>query len=158
LGRVSAGEFVEAPLPPPPAKKPAWRIPVIAGILALCGAAVVAFVVGRHSRTDAPSPTVAPPPPLPPPAAVAPPSPNVVVRVETLPSGAEVRQGSRVFGNAPQSLLLPRSKVRVHLTFHLDGYDAAAFDVVPEADDAIRVKLTKAKRPHTGRPPPAAGP
>src|SRR5207244_7626301 len=92
---------------------------------------------------DPPPPAVAVPPPLPPPAAMAPPPlKTVVVHVETFPPGAEVRQGDRVFGAAPRDLLLPRSNVPAHLTFHLDGYDAATADVVPLTDDSIRVKLT----------------
>ena len=98
-----------------------------------------------------------PPPPAPP---VPPPPPKtVVVHVETMPPGAEVRQGDRVFGAAPRDLLLPRSNVPTHLSFHLDGYDAAAADVMPLTDDAIRVKLTprsKVKHARTPLPAPTA--
>jgi hypothetical protein len=72
---------------------------------------------------------------------------SVVVHVETMPPGAEVRQGDRVFGPAPRDLMLPRSAVPAKLTFHLDGYEVAAAQVVPLTDDAIRVKLSKAKKP-----------
>jgi hypothetical protein len=95
---------------------------------------------------------------LPPPAAVAQPPKSVVVHINTVPPGAEVRQGDHVFGKAPRDLLLPRSDDSVHLTFHLDGYDATAADVVPRTDYAVNVQLTKAKRPHAARPPPPALP
>jgi hypothetical protein len=85
--------------------------------------------------------------PLPQPVQPLPPPKTVVVHVDTFPPGAEVRQGDRVFGAAPRDLLLPRTNVTTHLTFHLDGYEAAAADVVPLTDDAIRVKLT----PHPKR-------
>jgi tRNA A-37 threonylcarbamoyl transferase component Bud32 len=156
LQRVTAGEGVEAPLPPP--KKVSWRIPIIAAtVLGLCVAGVVMFSLGRRSRDESRPPQVAAAPPAPSAPVVAPPPKTVVVHVETLPPGAEVRQGDRVFGAAPRDLLLPRSNVPAHLTFHLDGYDPAAADVVPLTDDTIRVKLPpRSKRPHARVAPPPA--
>ena len=48
--------------------------------------------------------------------------------------------------SAPRDLLLPRSDVPAQLTFHLDGYDDGATQVVPSTDDALRVKLTPQSR------------
>jgi serine/threonine-protein kinase len=162
LRRVASGEGVEAPLPPaPPSKKGSWRIPIIAaGAFALVAAGVVSFALGRSSRLAPPTSVaiVAPPPPP----VVAPPPPppkSVVVHIDTMPPGAEVRQGDRVFGAAPRDVLLPRSNVPAHLTFHLDGYDAAAADVVPLTDDAIRVKLTaRPKHQRSKQPLPPLSP
>jgi hypothetical protein len=67
---------------------------------------------------------------------------TVVLHVETTPPGAEIRQGSRVFGAAPRDILLPRSEVPAKLTFHLEGYEDGATQVVPTTDDTLRVELT----------------
>jgi hypothetical protein len=79
----------------------------------------------------------------------------VVLDVASDPPGAEVRQGDRVFGLAPRRLILPRSSAPVHLTFVLDGYEPGAADVVPLADDTLRVKLSPHPKAHTKRPPAA---
>jgi eukaryotic-like serine/threonine-protein kinase len=153
LARVSAGEGVEAPIPARPPRKGGLRTSVIVAVAAGFLVALIAmFAAGRSTKTAPPPPVmvetpVAPAPQPPPP----PPPKTVVVHVDTMPPGAEVRQGDRVFGAAPRDLLLPRSTVPAHLTFHLDGYDPAAADVVPSTDDAIRVQLTpkpKHARPH----------
>ena len=76
----------------------------------------------------------------------------MVLHVETTPPGAEIRQGSRVFGAAPRDILLPRSEVPARLTFHLDGYEDGQAQIVPTTDDSVRVKLmphTRGKRPHS---------
>jgi hypothetical protein len=114
------------------------------------------LALDRFSRAPTP-PAVAvpaPPPSLAPPEPTPPPLPKtVVLHVETEPAGAEIRQGSRVFGVAPRDVLLPRSDVPARLTFHLDGYEDGATQVVPSTDDSIRVKLTT--RPRARRTKPA---
>jgi hypothetical protein len=74
----------------------------------------------------------------------------VVLHVETTPPGAEIRQGSRVFGAAPRDILLPRSEVPAQLTFHLDGYEDGETQIVPTTDDSVRVKLTPRPRARHG--------
>jgi len=116
---------------------------VLAGTAAL-------LAVDRFTRAPAPPPAVTPPPAsaLPSPAPTPPPAPKtVVLHVETTPPGAEIRQGSRVFGAAPRDILLPRSEVPARLTFHLEGYEDGATQIVPTTDDSVRVKLEP--RPHT---------
>jgi serine/threonine-protein kinase len=152
LHRVAAGEGVEAPRPSSTTR--GSRAPIIAAVsaLALGVAGIALFAFARRDPPPAPA-AVAPPLPPPQPPPPAPPLNTVVVHVETLPPGAEVRQGDHVFGAAPRDLLLARSNATVHLTFHLDGFDANATDVVPNSDHAIRVTLTpRSKRPHA-RPP-----
>ncbi len=160
LARVIAGEGVEAPISSAPLKKgrPGWGASaIIAVIVGASVGGVALFAAGRSTRSAPPVPVETAPPIVPAPVAPppAPPPKTVVVHVETIPPGAEVRQGDRVFGAAPRDLLLPRSSVPAHLTFHLDGYDSAATDVVPSTDDAIRVQLTHSHhaRPHAPLPP-----
>ena len=104
----------------------------LAAVGVLAGTAAL-FAIDRFTRAPAPARrrrsarrsqrAAATPPP--------PPAPKtVVLHVETTPPGAEIRQGSRVFGAAPRDILLPRSEVPAQLTFHLDGYE--------DGDDADR--------------------
>ena len=77
----------------------------------------------------------------------------MVLHVETTPPGAEIRQGSRVFGAAPRDILLPRSEVPAQLTFHLDGYEDGTTQIMPTTDDSVRVKLTpRGHGKHAGKP------
>ena len=80
-----------------------------------------------------------------------------MLRIETTPPGAEVRQGDRVFGVAPKDVLLPKSSVPAHLTFVLAGHEPASVDVIPLTDDTVRVRLTPraAVRPPSKRHDPA---
>ena len=81
-----------------------------------------------------------------------------MLRIETTPPGAEVRQGDRVFGVAPKDVLLPKSSVPVQLTFLLAGYEPASVPIIPLTDDTVRVRLTPraAARPPSKRHDPAA--
>ncbi len=126
-----------------------WIIALVVLLLAGGGALLWASREGvvRH----APPITVVAAPPQPVPAAT-----MVVVRVETTPPGAEVRQGDRVFGLAPKDVLLPKSSTPAHLSFFLDGYEPGQADVVPLADDTVRVHLTPQKQPKK-RPPVLTG-
>jgi hypothetical protein len=147
LDRVATGAEVE---PPRPSATPAARprsslwlavVGVLAGTAALL--AIDRFMRGPAPPATTPPATTSAPPPAP---APPPPPKTVVLHVETTPPGAEIRQGSRVFGVAPRDILLPRSEVPAELTFHLDGYEDGATQIVPTTDDSVRVKLTP--RPH----------
>src|SRR5262249_20617785 len=81
---------------------------------------------------------------------------KVVLHIETTPTGAEVRQGDRVFGLAPRDLILPRSDVAAHLVFVLAGFEDGFADVVPSRDDVVRVRL-RAKRGKAARARGAVG-
>ena len=61
-----------------------------------------------------------------------------------------------MFGRAPRDILLPRSEVPARLTFHLDGYEDGAAQIVPTTDDTVRVKLEARARSKHGRPSLAA--
>jgi serine/threonine-protein kinase len=159
LERALNGEWVQAPVPDSSTvAKPegatgsrTWLFAALA--MALLGGGALLWA-GRTGRAPAPptvkpAPVVAPAPAPPPPA----PAPTVVVRVETDPPGAEVRQGSRVFGLSPRPIMLPRSSTPVHLGFVLDGYEPGSADVVPLVDDTLHVKLTP--RPKTSKKKPS---
>jgi len=160
LERVLNGEWVEAPVadasstaPPSGAGSRAWLFAAAAMVLVGGGALLWAGRTGRTVTTSPPSRPAPSPPPAP-----APPSSSVVLRVETDPPGAEVRQGDRVFGQSPRPLMLPRSSAPVHLTFVLEGYEPATADVVPLADDTLRVKLTAKPKARPKRPSSSAQP
>jgi eukaryotic-like serine/threonine-protein kinase len=157
LQRVLAGEGVDAPAPttahdPRTPTSRAWMFAAAAMVLVGAGAL---FWAARNSgpgpqaivpkaADDSPKPLEPTPPPK-----------TVVLRIETDPPGAEIRQGDRVFGVAPYPVVVPRSQTEVHLTFHLDGYETASADPVPATDDqTVRVKLTpKSKtKPLKGKP------
>ncbi len=78
--------------------------------------------------------------------------PTVTVHVETTPSGAEVRDGARVFGRSPVDLSLPRSTAPLKLSFYLDGYEVGQAQLTPSTDDTLMARLVPKKRP--GRKPP----
>ncbi len=80
------------------------------------------------------------------PASPAPPA-SVIVRVATQPPGAKILDGARNLGESPRSIELVRSQQPVHLTFHLDGYDEAAYDVTPLVEgQEIAIDLLPTKR------------
>ena len=160
LERVAAGGNVDAPrLTPPASERPRTTL-WLAAVGVLAGTAFL-LAVDRFTRAPAPpqsatssptstAPTTTAPPPLPAPK-------TVVLHVETTPAGAEIRQGSRVFGPAPRDILLPRSEVPARLSFHLDGYEDGATQIVPTTDDTVRVKLQpRAKGKRAGGKPAAA--
>jgi tRNA A-37 threonylcarbamoyl transferase component Bud32 len=149
LDRVASGGEVEPPRATAAAgeRSRTWLWVATVGVLA--GTAAL-LAIDRFTRAPAPAPAATPPAatstaqiaPAPPPAPK-----TVVLHVETTPPGAEIRQGSRVFGAAPRDILLPRSEVPARLTFHLEGYEDGATQIVPTTDDSVRVKLEP--RPHT---------
>ncbi|HEX9100730.1 MAG TPA: hypothetical protein VF997_00935, partial [Polyangia bacterium] len=154
LDRVAAGGEVEPPRPAattqPKPRTSLW----LAAVGVLAGTAAL-LAIDRFTR--APAPAASAPPPstsaAPPASATPPPAPNtVVLHVETTPPGAEIRQGARVFGAAPRDILLPRSEVPAQLTFHLDGYEDGATQIVPTTDDSVRVKLTPRAHGKHARP------
>jgi len=167
IDRVLAGDPIDAPATSSPeaAAPPAvdegggraWLIALALMLLAGGGALLWAGRDGASKRAPAPTPpatttaTVAPPPA--PPAAPAP--AMVVLHFETDPAGAEIRQGDRVLGVTPSDRVVPRSEVPAHLTFHLDGYEPGQADIVPLADETVRVKLTRRAAKAT-RPRPTA--
>jgi serine/threonine-protein kinase len=164
LDRVRAGG---APRPAGPAAGPRRRWPSVfplfaAGSILAAGVAYAVLATGRGAPGGAGNPAAAVVPPRAAPAA--PLSPQVVIHVETTPEGAEVRQGDRVFGVTPRDLLLPRSGAPARLSFHLDGYEEARTEVVPSADDSLRVRLLPRparRHPHSparpAEPAPASG-
>ena len=166
LDRVLTGEWVEAPLPSaalPRARSDA-RVWLFAGsaIVMIGGLALLwAGRTGRSTSSQAAIPAAAAAPAPAPGASSVPLPQKVVLHVETDPPGAEVRQGDRVFGLAPRDVILPRATGPVRLSFFLDGYEPGSADVVPSADDTVRVVLTarprpKAKGKHAGAPVQAA--
>src|SRR5207237_746998 len=92
----------------------------------------------------------------------APPSPTVILKISSVPPGAEIFDGARKLGVAPSSLELARSQRPLHLRFHLDGYDDGATDVVPAIDgEAVNIELQPTiakKKPHTPHRPPPPSP
>ena len=161
LQRVLAGEGVEAPVPaarptPRQSGERAWI--VAAAAMVLVGGLALLWASRTPHPPPAPAVTLAPHPALLP---AQPQAPRMVVlRVETDPAGAEVRQGDRVFGLAPRDVQLPRSSVPVHLTFQLEGYEPGRATIVPLADDTVRVQLTARPKPkrHHAPPPKRAAP
>jgi serine/threonine-protein kinase len=157
LERVAAGDQVEAP-------RPSLSLPqrsrgnglLLAAMGVLAGTALL-LAIDRFSHAPVTTPPVAAPPAT----IITPPPPaprTVVLHVETTPPGAEVRQGSRVFGPAPRDVLLPRSEVPAQLSFHLDGYEDGLAQIVPTTDDSVRIKLApkpRGKHVTKAAPPPA---
>ncbi|HXU73874.1 MAG TPA: serine/threonine-protein kinase [Polyangia bacterium] len=156
LDRVASGGDVEPPrVTPSTAERPRTTL-WLAAVGVLAGTAGL-LAIDRFTRApEAPQPTQMktaadsvtsqPKTPAPPPAPK-----TVVLHVETTPPGAEIRQGSRVFGAAPRDILLPRSEVPATLTFRLDGYEDGTTQVVPTTDDTLRVKLTAHAKSHHAR-------
>jgi tRNA A-37 threonylcarbamoyl transferase component Bud32 len=147
LERVASGADVEPPRPTAATGERPRNTLLLAAVGVLAGTALL-LAIDRFTRAPAaaPAPTApsiaaAPTTPVPQPAAR-----TVVLHVETTPPGAEIRQGSRVFGAAPRDILLPRSEVPAQLTFHLDGYEDGETQIVPTTDDSVRVKLTARAR------------
>ena len=145
LDRVASGGEVEPPRPTASAAGRPRTTLWLAAVGVLAGTAGL-LAIDRFTRAPQPAPpqpglvnTVGKGVTSPPPAPAAP--KTVVLHVETTPPGAEIRQGSRVFGAAPRDILLPRSEVPAQLTFHLDGYDDGETQIVPTTDDTLRVKL-----------------
>jgi hypothetical protein len=162
LERVLNGEWVDAPLPestvnapPAGAASRAWLFAAIAMVLLGGGALLWAGRIGRTPVTPPvrPAPTPAPAPTTPP--------SSVVVHIETVPPGAEVRQDDKLIGQAPRPLMLPRSDTPVHLSFKLDGYELYTTDVIPRTETTLHVNLTpkpktrpkKASTPSEPQPP-----
>src|SRR5262249_27261064 len=128
-------------------------------LLAGGGALLWARVAG--TRTAPAIVSTPPQPPQPQPQPQPAPSPEtVMLRIETTPPGAEVRQGDRVFGVAPKAILLPKSSVPAHLTFVRAGHETASVPVIPLTDDTVRVvlKARPAVRPPGKRHEPGAAP
>jgi serine/threonine-protein kinase len=163
IDRVLAGDEIAAASSPEAATPPAvderggraWLVALALMLLAGGGALLWAGRDGATKRggptvTTTTAPVIRPPAPAPPP----PTAPAMVVlRLETDPAGAEIRQGDRILGVTPKDQLMPRSEVPAHLTFHLDGYEPGQADVVPLADETVRVKLPKrATKPTRVRP------
>jgi serine/threonine-protein kinase len=151
LARVAAGTAVEAPQPQAPAPstgrdQPRQRTGLWLATVGVFAGTTLLFAVDRFSHSPPPTPPVviAPSTPIatPPPTEPPPVPTTIVLHVETEPPGAEIRQGARVFGVAPRDLILPRSEVPARLTFHLEGYEDGATQIVPSTDDSLRVKLT----------------
>jgi eukaryotic-like serine/threonine-protein kinase len=147
LDRVAAGSEVEPPRPTAATGERPRTTLWLAAVGVLAGTAAL-LAIDRFTRAPAAGPAAAPAQiAAAPPASSAPLAPKtVVLHVETTPPGAEIRQGSRVFGAAPRDILLPRSEVPAQLTFHLDGYEDGETQIVPTTDDSVRVKLEP--RPH----------
>lgn len=159
LEQVAAGGNIDAPRLTPSSRERPRSTLWLAAVGVLAGTAFL-LAVDRFTRAPAPAATGTPAPTgatSPPPAPPAPPAPKtVVLHVETTPPGAEIRQGSRVFGPAPRDILLPRSEVPARLSFHLEGYEDGATQVVPTTDDTVRVKLQPRGKPRRGASKPAA--
>jgi eukaryotic-like serine/threonine-protein kinase len=155
LDRVAAGAEVEPPRPTAHAGERPRTTLWLAAVGVLAGTAAL-LAIDRFTRVPAATATATPPPATvsAPPAPAVPPAPKtVVLHVETTPTGAEIRQGARVFGAAPRDILLPRSEVPARLTFHLDGYEDGETQIVPTTDDSVRVKLqprAHGKHPRAG--------
>ena len=107
----------------------------------------------RITWPDPPFPQVAPtaiavPVPI---AVQQPRSATVIVHIETTPAEAEIRDGARVYGNAPFDLELPRSDTPVRLTFHLEGHEIGTAQVTPAANDRLLARLVPKKRATKGK-------
>jgi tRNA A-37 threonylcarbamoyl transferase component Bud32 len=159
LERVATGADVEPPRPTATTGDRPRTTLWLAAVGVLAGTALL-LAIDRFTRAPAGAPAPAPPTaPVAAPTPAPPPAPKtVVLHVETTPAGAEIRQGSRVFGAAPRDILLPRSEVPARLTFRLDGYDDGETEIVPTTDDSVRVKLTARAHGKHGRPDKPASP
>jgi serine/threonine-protein kinase len=161
--KVLAGQTVEVPVhAPPPAT--ARRSLVAWGAATVVVAALVATVALVASRpSDSPiapaaaasvaSPAVvrATPPPVETKPALPPPPAIVIVKVNSVPSGAFILNGARKLGVTPQNIELARSDQLVHLTFSKPGFTDGTTDVLPQIDgESINIELHPAKRaaPH----------
>jgi serine/threonine-protein kinase len=148
------------------------------GLLVVVLGVVVASRGGKHHASPAPKAVAQPslPPETKPqvePAAqpIAAPPADVEIVLSTLPSGAEVIEGTERLGVAPLHLKRPRSETPIRLVLRRAGYREEAREIVPTADKDIEVVLqakeskvaTRASgvghvnsRPGTHNPPPAA--
>ena len=158
LERVAAGDGVEAPRAAAAAARAAPRMPLFAAAAvgrAGGGRRWCCSLIERFRSRRPPPPVVGrrQPPPPPPPQPAPPPPKTVVLHVETMPPGAEVRQGDRVFGAAPRDVLLAAlQRAGARSPSISTATSPPTAEVVPLTDDSIRVKLTpRLKRPHAHR-------
>src|SRR5262249_16119802 len=87
------------------------------GVVALLGVGFMAY--GHHADPPPVEHVVEVKPTVP----VAPPVPEMVkLQVTTGPVGAQIFDGTQLIGTAPASLVLPRSRGAINLSFKLAGY------------------------------------
>ncbi|MBZ0236165.1 MAG: protein kinase, partial [Deltaproteobacteria bacterium] len=126
----------------------AW-IAVIAGIIAAVALTVTATMSGGAKAKDAQALAAidagAPPPPAIDAGVVQPQVTTVKIRVETIPPGALIFEGSRELGQSPIEPLFPLTSETVKLVATLEGYDDAECNIRPATDRGQTVKCTLKK-------------
>ena len=115
---------------------------------------VVLVLVLRSSRTAAPPPEPASSvataaPATSPPPAIGSPS-QVIVHVDTKPSGARVVVAGEDRGETPLDLHVTRSATPMSVEVRRQGYVTIAQPVTPDADQKVLIALTPV--PNRGRP------
>jgi serine/threonine-protein kinase len=85
------------------------------------------------------------------------PAPTADVRLETVPSGAEVRRGGELLGRTPYTLRAPAG-AEVALTLARRGYDPVEATIVPGETTRRSWTLVRARRERPERPGPGAEP
>ncbi len=164
----------------PPTKS---RLPlVVGGVLLVAGAAVVSAVLVTRGGSAPPgdtanvaakpvaaAPAVPPPAPMPPPPAPMPPAPmppppppvdttplpfeRARIRLDSSPSGAEVRDPAtgKQLGHTPFAFTLPASHVPRQFALHHKGYVDSVVEIIPEKD---KIEITEPlERGAPGQPP-----
>jgi serine/threonine-protein kinase len=149
-----------------PSSKPKWPIFAGVGAVVVLGAvAAVLFLGGGGNGTEASAnsgtkPVTAPvtPPEPKEPVAVTPPVANVppppeapvaasVVKITSLPTGADLYLGNALMGKLPFDLLKPKpGDAAVTYTLKLDGYAAKDVVISSSTQDAFEVELDKLKK------------
>jgi serine/threonine-protein kinase len=128
-------------------------------LLASCGLGIIGaafFFARRPAAAPAPRPVEATalPTPAPPPLPA-----EIVVHIETTPSGVQVRVRGEDRGETPIDLHLPRGEAPVPIDLERRGYGTLSQSIVPDADQRMMLSLQPAASPRHGatRPPhPAA--
>jgi hypothetical protein len=135
----------ERPVAAAPAPSPvaAWRtghIPVV--LAAVAGVAVVGLLSFGPLRTLGGLFSSEAGPAAPEAVAAAPLASEVVLDLDSRPSGAAVQlENGAVLGRTPLSLRLPRGKARAAFLIHKEGFEPLRYEVIPERDAMAMLEL-----------------
>jgi serine/threonine protein kinase len=83
--------------------------------------------------------------------------PDVVVHIETVPSGATLIVGGKEQGVTPSELRLPRSDASIDIEVRRDGFEPSRQSVMPQMDQRLVINLA-ARKPQAAPPEKRAVP
>jgi eukaryotic-like serine/threonine-protein kinase len=128
---------------------------LVAGLALAAGVAAMLITMRLREAPEAPPPIAAPAPapvpapkPAPAPVPAPPEAPRLVtIAISGVPAATEVIVAGATIGVAPGPVQLPRGDQPIVLTFKRDGYRLASRTILPEADQALAVRLDRKPAP-----------